>query len=347
MGFLNFYGKNGSSSGSGGGGGNGAPGAPGPVGVIFGDTAPTSEQGIDGQGYIHKTTGDLYVKSAGAWSFTLNLKGNPGAGVAGPIGMILDNGAPSIGVGTSQQGYIDMQTFNFYKKAGGVWGLIGNLKGPQGIPGIGTPGAPGSGIANAVAWQANTAYPITNNQRPAVIYQNELYISDNDVPSRATFTPGDWEVKIPKGQDGTATLPDTVVKTDTPATFGAVEIGGGLIPFVSRSIAETTNGVYVLQDSDTGKELGFSANSLGPFVIRVPGTLKKGHQTRIRREGSVKVQIVPDTTSAVGHCSTIAQISAAAPAFVANQYDACMIQVRYKSSLTTCDFFVDGPVATS
>lgn len=72
----------------------GADGAPGPAGmnganILSGIGAPSSGLGQDGDTYLnaHTTTGtgDLYIKSSGAWTVTGNIRGAPGA--QGPAGV--------------------------------------------------------------------------------------------------------------------------------------------------------------------------------------------------------------------------------------------------------------------
>lgn len=65
--------------GSGGGGGTGPAGAPGSV-WRDGAGVPSNALGIDGDYYLRDTTGDVYLRTAGAYAIVANIKGAAGGG---------------------------------------------------------------------------------------------------------------------------------------------------------------------------------------------------------------------------------------------------------------------------
>lgn len=83
--------------------------------------------------------GDVWLKSAGAWSIILNLQGPQGIqGIQGDnVNWIVGAGAPGSGTGEDGDMYLDSTTGDVYgPKAAGAWGgVAANIEGPQGEPG--------------------------------------------------------------------------------------------------------------------------------------------------------------------------------------------------------------------
>ena len=146
--------------GSGGGGGGGGVGPRGPAGTpgsvwYSGAGAPASGTGVSGDYSLNLTSGDVFVKTAGGWGSAIaNLKGAAGAtgatgatGAAGSAGSagsqwLEGSGAPSSGLGANGDFYLNTATGDVYTKASGSWGAaVGNIRGPQGPSGSGSPGA--------------------------------------------------------------------------------------------------------------------------------------------------------------------------------------------------------------
>jgi hypothetical protein len=124
-------------------------GPPGPRGnsVLYGAGAPAAGTGIDGDFYIDTTTGTIYgPKAAGAWPAGVSLigpagpQGIPGApGAAGARGSLFYTGAGAPGAITGQlngDNYLNTTNGDVYTLTGGVWTLVGNIRGPQGIQGL-------------------------------------------------------------------------------------------------------------------------------------------------------------------------------------------------------------------
>lgn len=153
----------------------GPPGPQGPAGAagsrwFAGVGVPPNTGGADGDWYLDTATGDVYTKSAGAWTRAGNIMGPAGpqgaAGVQGPKGDAgaqgpqgpagaqgvpgapgsvwwFGVGVPPSGVGVVGDFYLDTNNGAVYTKtSGAVWSLVGNIRGPQGAQG--NPGAPGA-----------------------------------------------------------------------------------------------------------------------------------------------------------------------------------------------------------
>jgi hypothetical protein len=146
----------------------GPRGAAGPQGVqgiagskIYNDVvAPSPTLGTNGDYFINRTTGDLSTKISGAWSVVANIIGPTGA--TGPVGSAVRNGAgaPSSGLGSNGDFYIDTTAKALYgPKTTGVWGSSTSLIGPTGSTGaVGSTGATGAtGAAGINAYTTTSA----------------------------------------------------------------------------------------------------------------------------------------------------------------------------------------------
>ena len=119
--------------------------------VRTGHGEPDAELGAEGDSYIDLDTWDFYVKVDGDWVLAGNIKGEQGSGAGdqGPKGdkgdqgepgekgqdgtsMRTGNGEPDAELGADGDSYIDLNNWNFYVKADGVWTLVGNIKGDAG-----------------------------------------------------------------------------------------------------------------------------------------------------------------------------------------------------------------------
>jgi hypothetical protein len=116
---------------------------------------PDNAVGVNGDSYINASNGDLYVRTAGTYTISGNLKGPQGStgsqGVQGPTGnsTLFGSGAPSSGLGSNGDSYIDTVAFHLYTKSAGAWTDAGSLKGANGVNGIGNafytgPSTPGT-----------------------------------------------------------------------------------------------------------------------------------------------------------------------------------------------------------
>ncbi len=107
--------------------------------------APSGGTGNDGDYYLNTTTGDVYLKTAGAWGASLvTLKGTNGSTWYG------GSGAPSSGLGANGDFYFRTDNGAVYQKAAGAWSVSTNLSGPAGSNGAGPNwGGTSGGSANA------------------------------------------------------------------------------------------------------------------------------------------------------------------------------------------------------
>lgn len=131
----------------------GTPGAAGARGSLWftGSTVPLGLSGeADGDFYLRSTNSEIYKLIAGVWTdqgYSIKgLQGDPGTtGVAG-ASFLSGAGAPSGGIGSNGDTYLNATNGDVYgPKSGGSWGAItGNLKGPQGNPGADGAGSGGS-----------------------------------------------------------------------------------------------------------------------------------------------------------------------------------------------------------
>ena len=141
-------------------------GTPGADGATWrsGAGAPSDALGANGDYYLNTTTGDAYLKTAGAYSVCATLKGsqgNAGAdGSAGAAGAVWrdGSGAPGAGLGVNGDYYLDDATGNVYLKAAGSYSIVASIKGAtgdQGPPGEG--GTPATTVVSETAFDAASA----------------------------------------------------------------------------------------------------------------------------------------------------------------------------------------------
>jgi hypothetical protein len=102
---------------------------------------PSDSSGVDGDLYLDQSTTNLYVKVVGHWTLVSTLKGTAGAD---GHGWTVGSGAPSSTLGNDGDLYLDTDTTQAYKKAGGQWVTLFQFQGPAGADGAA--GAPGSQI---------------------------------------------------------------------------------------------------------------------------------------------------------------------------------------------------------
>ena len=170
-------GPSGDSGASGAQGAQGAAGAVGNAGAdgangslwYFGAGVPSSGTGTTIDYYLNITTGDVFSKTSGSWIVIGSLKG-PG-GSDGTNGATWNNGAgaPSPSLGIDGDYYINTDNGDLYKKAAGSWGVIANIKGPQGV--FGNNGTPGS------RWFFGTGTP-SNSFGTTIDYYLEIDSAD-------------------------------------------------------------------------------------------------------------------------------------------------------------------------
>ena len=110
-------------------------------GWLSGKGTPSNADGKVGDLYLDLNTGDVYVKNnSNAWVKESNLKGadgndgNDGASTSGN-NWLTGNGAPNNANGNDGDLYLDLDNYDFYMKASGVWSKEGNFKGANGANG--------------------------------------------------------------------------------------------------------------------------------------------------------------------------------------------------------------------
>lgn|GEM_PF-3507391 len=151
---ANILGPTGATGAIGPAGSTGATGATGANGATWRDGAgiPSNALGLDGDYYLNSSNGDIYIKASGTYSVTANILGPSGAagatGLSGVDGATWRDGAgaPSNGLGTNGDYYLNGTNGDIYFKAGGVYSIVANVMGPAGATGAtGATGSAGPG----------------------------------------------------------------------------------------------------------------------------------------------------------------------------------------------------------
>ena len=122
--------------------------------LLNGTSNPDASVGNNGDTYINTSTWDVFVKTGGNWTKVGNIMGSQGPegpqGPQGPSGengssVLSGNGEPASELGNNGDLYIDLETWNVYKKGNGNWAFVGNIKGANGGEGAqGNQGEPGN-----------------------------------------------------------------------------------------------------------------------------------------------------------------------------------------------------------
>lgn len=184
-----------------------AKGAPGSAGNLTrtGPGVPTNNTGNDGDLYVNATTGDLYLRSGGAYAQQGNLKGpagNPGSAILSAVGV------PSNTLGTNGDLYVNTGTADVYSKSGGVWSTNLNIRGTQGLAGsrqYAGAGAPNSGLGvdgdfylqapgNNYYNKAAGAWTLVANFSGAAGTNGNVTYSGSTAPSNALGANGDYYI---------------------------------------------------------------------------------------------------------------------------------------------------------
>ena len=146
-------------------GATGAAGTPGAAGSVWreGSGAPSNALGVNGDYYLDGSTGNVYLKAAGAYSIVCNIQGPQGptgaTGTPGTPGSVWreGTGAPSNSLGVNGDYYLDGSTGNVYLKASGAYSVAANIQGPQGP--TGATGATGAAGTPGSVWREGTGAP--------------------------------------------------------------------------------------------------------------------------------------------------------------------------------------------
>lgn len=141
FGSIGPQGPQGIAGGVGDAGDDGADGAPGSV-WYFGVGLPNPLIGTPSDYFLSMPEGDVFSKDSGAWQLVGSLKGPGGADGTNSSEWYNGTGVPGPAVGVDNDFYINTDNGDLYKKAGGSWGVVANIRGPQGV--FGNNGTPGS-----------------------------------------------------------------------------------------------------------------------------------------------------------------------------------------------------------
>jgi hypothetical protein len=117
----------------------GVQGVKGDIGSLWysGAGAPAVGLGVNGDYYLNHTTGDVSLKTAGAWNVVTNIKGPQGlqgiqgiTGAAGPATMWYSGSAnPVVGIGVNGDYYFNTTNATVWQKSGGAWSQISTIAG--------------------------------------------------------------------------------------------------------------------------------------------------------------------------------------------------------------------------
>ena len=158
--------------------------------------APANSLGANADYYLDDNTGNVYLKTAGAYAVVANIKGATGTtgatgptgssgatGATGPVGSNGSNGmngldgnvwrngagAPANNLGANADYYLDDNTGNVYLKTAGAYAVVANIKGTTGSAGatgatgpvgpVGNTGATGPAGANGTNGSDAQAMP--------------------------------------------------------------------------------------------------------------------------------------------------------------------------------------------
>jgi hypothetical protein len=227
------------------------PGPPGPTGppgyspvYIVAAGAPNAGVGSDHDMYINSSTGDVYgPKINGVWGpIVCNIKGPTGAtgatGAAGYSPQYIVAAGPPGAVGNNGDMYINSTTSDVYgPKASGAWGgIVCNIKGIQGPPGV--------GYRPMGAWSSSTTYA----QGDQVTSGNILYISlqANNLNNSPATSPTFWET-VGSGTSQTPWLSDIDAATFMLKSAG--KVGIGIVPSYPLHVRAATIPAVVIENT--------------------------------------------------------------------------------------------------
>jgi hypothetical protein len=198
--------------------------------ILSGAGFPDTGLGMDGDFYINTAAETIYgPKTSGDWGAPTNLVGSQGSAGADGRTILNGSGAPSAGVGSDGDFYIDTSADTIYgPKAGGTWGGSISLVGPQGPQGdTGDVGAQGpQGDTGAQGAEGPAGPGVTP-------YYGSFYSTGDEAATDGQITPISLNADFP-GVSG-------VSRATEPANDGAVRVtNAGLYNFqFSAQIAKS------------------------------------------------------------------------------------------------------------
>ena len=181
------------------------------AGWTTGSGAPTTNGVIEGDLYLDKDTGKVYLWSNSSWTENGNIKGKDGAT---GTGWASGRSEPSFNVGRANEFYLNTSNGDVYKSNdNGAYVKVGNITGPQGpAGGIGPEGPRGPQGATGekgTGWTSGRSEPSFNVGRANEFYLNtsngDVYKSnDNGAYVKVGNITGPQGPKGDRGQQGPA-----------------------------------------------------------------------------------------------------------------------------------------------
>ncbi len=138
---------------------------------LSGSTIPDNITGVLGDWYLNTDNYDIYNKTGDTvWTLKGNIAGSPGNnGVDGTDGSdgigsvwLSDSASPNNSLGKITDWYLNTSNYNIYEKTDvSTWTLRGNIKGVDGVNGVGSiwltsSGAPTDATGKVTDWYLNT-----------------------------------------------------------------------------------------------------------------------------------------------------------------------------------------------
>lgn len=227
----------------------GTPGTPGTV-MRNGTGAPSNSLGINGDYYFDGSTGNVYLKSSGAYSVVANIRGPAGsAGANGTNGNVMRNGsgAPSNSLGANGDYYLDTVFGDLYFRTAGTYSVVANIV-------VGTPGTPGA------AWDVGTGVPSNGSGQDGDLYldgaNGDVYLKTAGSYSVVANIKGLTGSAGPTGAGYTATSTTSLVTAGSGSKSFTTQSGlaysvGARIRATSTGSSEWMEGVVTSYSSTT------------------------------------------------------------------------------------------------
>ena len=236
------------------------------AGWTTGSGTPTTNGVIEGDLYLDKNSGKVYLWSNSKWVENGNITGPQGPkGNTGESGTGWTSGrsAPSLNVGRANEFYLDTSNGDVYRSnSSGTYERVGNITGPQGPAGSKGPEGPkGNTGATGTGWASGSSTPSFNVGRA-----NEFYLNTSNGDVYRSNSSGTYErvgnITGPQGPQGPRG-PQGPQGPQGPRGPSGGAVGTGTLDLSSSSngIKFNTSSYYV-----TNMEAGSVSISLGANV---------------------------------------------------------------------------------
>jgi microcystin-dependent protein len=210
--------------------------------VLSGSGVPANGLGVDGDFYVNTGAWTIYgPRTGGSWGSPTSLIGPQGIqgiqGIQGPPGtaglagntVLNGSGAPSNGLGTNGDFYINTGAGTIYgPKAAGAWGSPTNLIGPQGIQGI-------QGIQGVAGLDGKTVRSGSGAPSGDLGVNGDFYINTSNWTIYGPKTAGAWG----SPSSLTANADAAQATANAALTAAANAAPPGSVAYVARSTAPT------------------------------------------------------------------------------------------------------------